>query len=339
MTAEVTVNGRFEGRKITGVDRYASEILRCLGTRVKVISPTRSLTGVRGHLWEQFILPLMIPRKALLWSPANSGPLAVTRQVVTIHDVGVLDHPEWFAPIFRFWYSILFPVLAQRVRVVLTVSQYSRRSILDKFNLPEKNVIVCPNGVNQDQFHPCDARRVIDKYGVADSYVLFVGSIDPRKNLARLLQAWEQLNDFPDAQLVIAGSKGSIFRESPALHASERVRHLGYVPEQDLPALYSGATLFVMPSLFEGFGLTVLEAMACGTPVITSNAGALPEVSGDAAVLVDPASVVQLNEAMRALLSDAGLRLRLREKGLERVCLFSWESSAEQIWEVLEQHD
>ncbi len=335
MASEFVVNGRFQGRRLTGVERYASEILHCLGTAVEVVKPSQPLAGVQGHLWEQFLLPTRLGRNAFLWSPANTGPLAVTRQAITIHDLSVLDHPEWFNANFRLWYMLLLPRLAKRARVVLTVSEHSRRSILRRFGLPEEKVVVVPDGVNLNQFQPCDASAVRAKYGLGERYVLFVGSLDPRKNLERLSQAMVLLSDVRNIELAIAGSWTNIFRPV-AVHASKRrIRLLGYVPDEDLPALYSGATFFIMPSLFEGFGLSVLEAMACGTPVIASHAGALPEVVGDAAMLVDPTSVEGIAEGMRQLLSQPERRAELKRKGLERVHQFSWERSAQQVLEVL----
>lgn len=335
MSGEIVINGRFEGRRLTGVERYASEVLRCLGQQVRIVKPERPMSGFRGHLWEQLLLPRELHPHQFLWSPANTGPLAVSRQAVTIHDLSVLDHPEWFAPSFRLWYLFLLPRLARTARIVLTVSEHSRRSIIRRFGLPEESVIAIPDGVNLRHFHPCDPSAVRAKYELAGQYVLFVGSIDPRKNLERLLQAWIRLADFKNIELVIVGSPGRIFRPVSMGGSTRRTRFLGYVPDEDLPGLYSGATFFIMPSLFEGFGLTVLEAMACGAPVITSYAGALPEVAGDAAVQVDPTSVEGMAEAMRTLLMDEGLRYRLGKKGMARAGLFPWEGSAQRIWEVL----
>jgi glycosyltransferase involved in cell wall biosynthesis len=335
MRVEVAVNGRFEGRRVTGVERYASEILRCLGERVRVVRPRRRVGGFGGHLWEQAILPSMISKHEVLWSPANTGPLAVSNQVVTIHDLSVIEHPEWFTAPFRLWYSLLLPGLARRARLVLTVSEHSRRSILDRFKLEDHKAIVIPNGVNTKQFHACDPNPARQKYRLPEQYVLFVGSLDPRKNLTRLLQAWNELADFPKAELVIAGSKTNIFRSIPIDHSLRRCRFLGYVPDEDLPGLYAGAMCFVMPSLFEGFGLTVLEAMACGAPVVAARAGALPEVTKDAAMLVDPTSVSGIARAIQKLLLEDGLRTEYRQKGIERAHMFSWTQSAEQIWEAI----
>ena len=339
MPSQIVINGRFEGRRLTGVDRYASEILRCLGSRVKTIKPGHTLTGAQGHIWEQFVLPRMLGKEDFLWSPANTGPLAVTRQAVTIHDLSVLDHPEWFTSGFRLWYMALLPRLARQVRCVLTVSEHSRRSLIKRFGLPEEKVTVVPNGVNLRQFHPCDPEPVRTKYQLGDRYILFVGSLDPRKNLERLLQAWARLADFKDVELVIVGSRTNIFRQVEIAGSMRRVRRLGYVPDEDLAGLYAGAIFFIMPSLFEGFGLTVLEAMACGAPVISSYAGALPEVVGDAALQIDPTSVEGMAEAMRTLLTDESVGAQLRRRGMERACEFSWERSAEEIWDVLSRNE
>jgi glycosyltransferase involved in cell wall biosynthesis len=302
---------------------------------VKVIRPSHAAAGLRGHVWEQFLLPRALEKEQFLWSPANTGPMVVTRQAVTIHDLSVLDHPEWFATGFRIWYMLLWPRLARNVRVILTVSEHSRRSILRRFGLPEDKVVAIPNGVNLQQFHPVDPTLVRNRYGLGKPYMLFVGSLDPRKNLDRLLQAWFRLPEFKDVELVIAGARRDIFQPVSMPYRPRRTRFLGYVPDDDLPGLYAGATFFIMPSLFEGFGLTVLEAMACGTPVISSYAGALPEVTGTAAIQVDPTSPEAMAEAMRTLLVDEGMRANLRQKGLDRAARFSWERSARQISEVL----
>ncbi len=335
MSSEIVVNGRFEGRRFTGVERYASEVLRSLGGGIKTIKPGKPAAGLRGHAWEQFVLPRRLGENQVLWSPANTGPLTVSNQAVTIHDLSVLDHPEWFAPSFRLWYLVLLPRLAHTARVVLTVSEHSRRSIIRKFGLPEDKVVAIPNGVNLQRFHPSDPAPVRARYELSRPYILFVGSLDPRKNLERLLQAWVRLPEFKEVELVIAGSRGRIFRPVSMYSYTRRTRFLGYVPDEDLPGLYSGAAFFIMPSLFEGFGLTVLEAMACGAPVITSYAGGLPEAAGDAAIQVDPTSVEGMAEAMRILLMDESMRSKLRQKGLDRACRFSWDRSARQIWEVL----
>jgi glycosyltransferase involved in cell wall biosynthesis len=339
MTSEIIVNGRFEGRRITGVDRYSSEIVQRLGSRVKVIKPRRTLTGVRGHLWEQLILPASIPMNALLWSPANSGPVAVSRQALTIHDLSPLEHPEWFVPPYAILYQLLLPILSQRVKCVITDSVYVRKKVMSRFALAADRVVAVSAGVDLEKFQPSDPEPIRTRYSLPKKYILFIGSLQPRKNLNSLLDAWSVLEkEFPEVSLVIVGTKGRVFRQIKLPARLRRVIFLGYVPDQDLSGLYSGATIFIQPSLDEGFGLTVLEAMACGAPVVISKAGALPEVAGSAALQVDPSKVSDIAQGLRRLLSEENFRLDLKYKGLEHARQFPWERSAEQIWGVLSKN-
>lgn len=335
---KIAVNGRFVGRRLTGVDRYATEIVKCLGDEARLLTPRRSAGGVRGQVWEQLRLPRELEADEVLWSPANTGPLSVAKQVVTIHDVSPLQHPEWFSADFALWYRIMLPRLVSKARHVLTVSEHSRNSIRTMIRVPAEKITVVQNGVNSVMFRPQDGSRVREKYRLAHGYVLYVGSIDPRKNLGRLISAWSRISHHDDVELVIAGERGRAFRSAGLNKRAGNVRFLGYVPDSDLPELYAGAELFVMPSLFEGFGLTVLEAMACGTPVAASNGGALPEVSAGAALLFDPDSVEAMAEAICTLLNDDCLRADLVERGLRRARDLPWEKSAQQIREVLSQN-
>jgi glycosyltransferase involved in cell wall biosynthesis len=270
MMREIVVNGRFLSRRITGVERYGREILACIGDRCR-LEMTRS-QGLRGHAWEQWVLPRKLKPESVLWSPANTGPLSVQRQALTIHDLSALEHPEWFQRRFAFWYSLLVPMLVKRAGLLFVPSEYVKQKMIQRFQM--HNVIVTPNGVNPSIFHP-NARQ--HKYSLPARYVLFVGTLEPRKNLKALLQAWREMyKDFKDIWLVIAGSQGRVHRTAQPAGIHERVIFLGYVEEAALPGLYAGASLFVLPSLAEGFGLPALEAMACGVPVLVSNGGALP---------------------------------------------------------------
>ncbi len=339
MPVQIAVNGRFEGRRITGVDRYASEILRRLDGRMRVVKPHRMLTGWRGHLWEQLILPGLISKNELLWSPANSGPVIVSNQVVTLHDLTPLEHPEWFAPAYSLLYRLLFPALARQVKCVITPSEFVRQKVMGRFSLSGDRVIAVHEGVDAGRFRWTDPSPVRARYQLPERYILFVGSLQPRKNLSALLDAWKLVKgEFPKTVLVVAGSRSRVFRRVDLPPKMEGVRFPGYVEDDDLPALYSGASVYVLPSIEEGFGLTMLEAMACGTPVLASNGGALPEVAGEAAMFADPLSVSQLADALRKLLSDESLLSEFRVKGLERASQFKWEKSAREIRDVLSRY-
>jgi glycosyltransferase involved in cell wall biosynthesis len=329
----VVINGRFLGRRVTGVERYGREILQRLGSSQQVVRAEGWTNGARGHLWEQFALPGLVDPDQILWSPANTGPLVVANQVLTLHDLSPLEHPQWFRPMFGLWYRLFVPMLVQRVRQIVVPSIFVKAKLLKRFGLPHKRVTVIHGGVDAKFFHPCVPRTM----DLPQRYVLFIGSLQQRKNLAGLLAAWELGKDIaPDSWLIIAGTGGEAFRPL-RLAEVERVKFLGVVAENDLPGLYANAALFILPSFDEGFGLTVLEAMASGTLVAASIAGALPEVVGDAGLTFDPHNIPEMAEALRHGLTDETLRASLREKGFVRARSFPWQEAANKLGEVFEQ--
>ena len=333
----ISVNGRFKAQRITGVERYAHAVMARASQFASVVAPRNPARGIRGHMWEQGVLPTQIGRN-LLWSPCNTGPLAVARQVVTIHDCAFHDQPDAFSRRFAAWYHWLVPRLARRIRRVITISKFSRDRLLDYCRIPERKVVVIPQGV-EDRFRPLEPEIIAqtrEAVGLPPRYVLYVGSLVPHKNLARLLRAWNVVSPaHPNLSLVLVGAPNHVFRSAGLTELDRSVVSLGYVPEQHLPAVYGGAELFVFPSLYEGFGLPVLEAMACGTPVLTSNVTAMPEVAGDAALLVDPYSFESLAEGLQRLLCSSELRTKLAQRGRKRAREFSWDRTAEATWRVL----
>jgi glycosyltransferase involved in cell wall biosynthesis len=341
--SRVVVNTRVLTAPLTGVQRYTLELLGRFGDKVQAVAPKKDLSGIHGHLWEQLMLPYYSKGK-LLFSPANTGPLSVARQVVTVHDVAFIDRPEGFNPKFRALYRFLVPRLAQRVRAVITASTFTRERLIEWAKIPPSHVHVIPLGVDrhfsQQQLDSIEKLR--STLGIPSPYyILSLGSIEPRKNLPRLLAAWERIQrELPqEVWLVVAGGKGksSVFNDVEIQRLPPRVHLTGRVADEFLPALYSGALAFVYPSLYEGFGLPPLEAMACGTPVLTSNVTSLPEVVGDAGLLVDPYNVEAIAHGIRRLVEDSALREELRKKGLERAKQFTWERTAELTWAVLEE--
>ncbi len=341
MEVEIFVNARCLSRRTTGVERYAREVIRRLDGEAQLLAPEPGLQGFWGHWWEQISLPKAVPEAALLWSPANSGPIRVPRQVVTLHDLSVLDHPEWFTPAFSGWYGLLLPQLARRARRIITDSVFSRERILDRLGVSEELVAVIPCGVDREQFRPRSAEEtaaVRAKYGLQAPYLLFVGTQAPRKNLDSLLKAWARLQVPPErAELILTGAQSGPFRRPGSEPLPAGVRSIGYVAEDNLAQLYSGAHALVIPSRYEGFGLPALEAMASGTPVVASHNTSFPEVLGDAAVMVDPASIDSIAEGISRILEDDAHRARLRARGLDRARQYSWESTAEQIRRVLRE--
>lgn len=339
--SRVAVNARYYAHRPTGVQRYAREVTKRFPSGVDEIRPNKALAGTVGHLWEQFYLPVAM-RGRLLWSPSNTGPLAVSHQVCTVHDLIFLDHPEWFNPRFAAWYSWLLPLLAKKIRHIIAVSEYTKRALIEKLHIQPEKITVVLNGIDArfTPRSPEEIEHVREELQIGSQpYILYVGSVEPKKNLARLLQAWSDIqHEVPDdIRLVVAGASGNlgVFSRTE-LRVPPRVSFTGYVSDDSIPALYSGALLTAYPSLYEGFGLPPLEAMACGSPVLTSNITSLPEVVGDAALLVDPLRTSAIGEALLALIRNDTLRQDLRQKGLERVKHFSWDRTASETWRILQ---
>jgi glycosyltransferase involved in cell wall biosynthesis len=339
----IAFNARFNPHNPTGMQRYALEVSRRFESYLYPVRPKDPLRGMSGHLWEQLYLPTAV-RGRFLWSPINTGPLAVTRHVCTIHDLIPLDRPEWFNARFAGWYRWLMPRLAARLQHIIAVSGFTKQRIIELLKVREENITVIPNGVDQ-RFKPRPAEeveQVCRTFGIRrKSYVLSVGSLEPRKNLHRLLEAWRTIHTAipPEIDLVVTGAQGSalVFRSVSLQALPPRVHFTGYVEDEQLPALYSGALVFVYPSLYEGFGLPPLEAMACGTPVVTSQGSSLGEVVGNAAILVDPYRTGAIADGMLEAISDSSRLESLRRSGLERVRHLTWDRTASETLRLLLQ--
>ncbi|HEY2120243.1 MAG TPA: glycosyltransferase family 1 protein [Candidatus Acidoferrum sp.] len=337
----VVINARVLTGNMTGVQRYTSELLTRLGRSVDIIAPNHSLQGFAGHFWEQVILP----RKRygrLLFSPSNSGPLEVKHQVVTIHDTAVFDFPESFNPRFAAWYRFLLPKLAQRALKIITVSEFIKDRIVIHTKVSPDKVVVIPNGVDS-RFCP-EAASQADQMIAAlklprSRYILAVGTLEPRKNLDRLFQAWRKIQNHlsQDIWLVVAGAGSSqVFNAVHFGNLPARTLLTGHIEDSLLPALYSGAIGMVYPSLYEGFGLPPLEAMASGTVVLVGNQSSMPEVVGDAGLLMNPFDVDSIAEGIYRIVLDVQLKQELRTKGLSRAKQFSWDDTMRRTWDVLQ---
>jgi glycosyltransferase involved in cell wall biosynthesis len=337
-TLELCVNLRTLGYKITGVQRYLLSLLPHMPAQLDSVKPSRALQGIKGHVWEQFYLPTQL-RQRLLWSPGNTGPITVSRQVLTVHDAAALDHPEWFERKFALWYGALLPRLVRKVRAIITVSHFSRERIVQLTGVDGERVHVIANGV-ESRFRPANMEAVQEtraKFGLNDPYILFVGSLEPRKNLKVLLQAWRS-GSFDGAMLAVVGASGHLFQNLQFDSLPQGVRLLGRIEDEFLPALYSGAAGFVYPSVYEGFGLPPLEAMACGCPIAVSDIPAHREVCGSRALYFDPFNQEDLSSKLESLLRlEPTSRASYVERGINRAANYSWADAAHRTWQVL--HD
>jgi glycosyltransferase involved in cell wall biosynthesis len=338
-----------------GIGRYSRELIRSVGQalpRMHILAagkfeaqyPTVQLPG-------SALLPALMTlgQVEIAWAarqhhldivhdPTGIFPLALTssRKVVSIHDVFSYVSPETSTAADRLIYRLWLPLAVRRTDAVITVSLQSKKDILRYLPVRADMMTVIPEaaGSNFQPMPRVNVETILKKNGIDFPYILYVGSVEPRKNLLRLLKAYARVREsLSGRKLVVVGAR-NIWLSTPLTEEIRRlniepwVHFTGYVEDEDLPAFYNGADVFVFPSLYEGFGLPVLEAMGCGTPVITSNVSSLPEVAGDAAVLVDPYNIEGIASAMQQVLEDPHLSNELREKGLARAKQFSWERTA-----------
>jgi len=339
------LNARILQQPLTGVGRYLNEVLAAWPGEppARIDPPSWAIQGLKGHAWEQLVLPARAGR-GLLWSPVHSGPLAVANQVVTVHDLVPLDHPEWLNRGFARWYGFMLPRLVRRARHVIAISDFTRRRLLETTGLAEDRVTVIHNGVGT-RFRPpppAQRRTMRESLGLADTrYLLSVGTLEPRKNLPGLLRAWRQaLPRLPDdLELVIAGAPGraSVFAASTMDDLPPRVRLVGRVSDEMLPALYAEAEWFIYLSLYEGFGLPPLEALACGTPAIVSDIPVFREVTADASIAVNPQDTHAIADTLLQAATDSASRKTLAEQGLQQAAKFNWQKTAQQTKQLLER--
>ena len=328
----VLIDARAAARpELGGVERWARELSRRLPEidpdGYEVVRPPARLVHRAGHAWEQVVLPARAARSRtpLLLCPANLAPLAFGRNVVVIHDAAALREPAWYSRLYVAWQRALLPALARRALHLVTVSEFSRAELVELLGADPARIAVIPGGVDERFTPQADSGGAAAALGLEGPYVLTVASRTARKNLAALAVTAQRLAAV-GVELVAAGGGRPQLRAEPD---DLGVRHLGHVPDEHLPGLYAGARAFVLPSRYEGFGLTVLEAMAAGTPVVASDRTALPETVGDAGLLVDPDDPHALADAVqRAIGAEHD---RLAAGGPIRASGFSWQSTARQV--------
>ncbi|HWK30037.1 MAG TPA: glycosyltransferase family 1 protein [Solirubrobacter sp.] len=368
--AGVAIDGRAAVRpELGGVERWAREL--CARLPYAVLAPRPAFSHRAGHAWEQVVLPLRSARHDVLLCPANLAPVAARNVVVILHDAAPLRHPEWYSPLYAAWQRRLLPLIARRARRVITVSPFSARELEGLLGV-EADIVYggvdarfrpdahgarpgAPPPGGDDRVGAPPPPAGDDRVGAppppagddrarsgaptasraprpARPYVLCVASHTARKNLAALGPAAAALREL-GVDLLVAGGHRPQFAAEAGLTG---LTLLGHVPDDDLPALYAGAEAFVLPSVYEGFGLPVLEAMASGTPVVAADTTALPDTAGGAARLVPPEPDA-LREALTTLVADPAERARLRALGLQRAREFTWDRAASEVDAIVQR--
>jgi glycosyltransferase involved in cell wall biosynthesis len=353
----------------TGLGRYASGLAQALldlGVPMKGFINDPRESQLPPRLRSMPILTARLPRRRWRlraamsyfgWPPMDRAfgdvklfhatdhllpKLRGVRSVFTLHDTAYLHFPEHHLPRNRIFLRVMMPRFLELADRVIAVSQQTRRDALRFYHLDPAKIHVIGEGV-EARFRPdLDPRSVMEirqRYALPERFILYVGMIQPRKNLPTLLEAYAAIRpDHPDVGLVIVGARGwlykDVFRRLRELGLEDRVVFTGHVPDEHLPALFNAAEVFAFPSIFEGFGLPPLEAMASGVPVVCSDASSLPEVVGDAALRLPPRHVTAWVRALRRVLVDSSLRASLRRRGLDRARLFTWEATARKTLEV-----
>jgi glycosyltransferase involved in cell wall biosynthesis len=343
-------------RHLSRLDSTTEYVLLCrdeergiaeeLGDNFRAVSEGSPPYSVR----EQFRVPIDLYRERadLFHAPHYVlPPLTPCRSIVTIHDCIHLRFPQYLPNRGAYAYArASLWVATHRASRILTVSEASKRDILEYFNIPETKIDVIYNAIDERFNEPpaeADVARVQERFQLQDPFVLYAGNIKPHKNLERLIEAFYifRRRGFDSVKLLIIGDEISKYatlrRAVHRLQLHKHVRFLGFVPDETLAVLYRLAAVFVFPSLYEGFGLPPLEAMASGTPVVTSNVSSLPEVVGDAAVLIDPHDADAIADGIYRVMSDAALRQHLRDSGFARVRHFSWERSIRRVHEIYQE--
>ena len=343
----IAIDGMLLGRRFSGVEGSIANLAQALATSGQhdftFYTQESTRWPVRFRLirilWEQLVLPALLARHRfdLLHAPGYVAPiLAPVPVVITLYDLIALSHPELCTPSNRRYYRLMVPASVRKAARIIVPSRATRTDLLQHFPAATDKVRVIPLGIGSEFRVIRDVEafgRLRRKHRLPERFILFVGGLEPKKNLPRLIEAYRLLRQNPAMphQLVIAGAsswdQANVRRSIRTQGLEDSVTLTGFVPSEDLPLLYNMADLFVFPSLYEGFGLPPLEAMACGTPVIVSDRGALPEIAGPAAMVTDPLAPGKMATAMEAVLTGDSVRADLIARGLSHAGQFSWAAA------------
>ncbi|ADV46667.1 glycosyltransferase family 4 protein [Nitratifractor salsuginis] len=343
------VNSRFLSQEITGVQRFSIELSRSLkrilGEKVQFIAPKNIIHShiakelniiefgiFTGHLWEQIDLPIFLRKhnSPMLLNLGNTAPIFYKNKTSTLHDVAYEKFPDTFNWKFKTFYKFAIPHILKSSIHIFTVSKFSKKEIEELYKIDSNKINIVYNAINEI-FKPIKIKN-------NQRYILGVSSLNNQKNFHSMIDAFNQIAD-KNIKLYLVGGINRNFASTKLLDEIDKNQNIilkGRVDDKELVELYSNATCFVYPSLYEGFGIPPLEAQACGCPVICSNAASLPEVCSDSVVYFDPYNVQDIKDKIELVLYNEELQNELRRKGFENIKRFSWEKSANKIIEIIE---
>ncbi|MFH1369566.1 MAG: glycosyltransferase family 1 protein [Elusimicrobiota bacterium] len=363
----IGINARYIQKQATGIENYLSQIISNLkridskneyvlffGSDKPVpggfpsdnfavdVPKFKTNSQLKRLFWEHFYLPSAITRNKIdvFHEPSFIAPMfKKCPTVITIHDLAFIIHPECFTFKNVLYFKAMMKRSIESSDYVIAVSESTKNDIINRFKVSPEKVKMIHSGVNE-YFHRIEDKKaikpVLEKYGITRDFILNVSLISPRKNLLNLLKSFKLMREKKsvDYQLVITGAKGwlyeDIFKAVSDLSLQKDVVFTGYVSDSELLCLYNSAKIFAYPSVYEGFGFPALEAMACGCPVVASNTSSLPEICGDAALLVEPADLDELSDALYRMLTDSKLREDMIKRGFVRITKFSWRNTAKE---------
>ncbi|QHS23494.1 glycosyltransferase family 4 protein [Virgibacillus sp. MSP4-1] len=354
----IYINGRFLTQQVTGVQRYALEVVKALDNLLKnaaidkdfykfiiltpgpiknelelehVLIETKGKTN--GHIWEQFELPFFTS-DGLLLNLCNVGPAFKRNQASVIHDAAVFANANNYSFLFKMWYRFILRAQGIFAKKIITVSEFSLKQLVKFLKIKEDKIQVIYEGKEHFTKIPSDNNFIYQKELHVRPYILAVSSLNPNKNFSAIVKATKYI-DIDDVDIVIAGGKSSkVFKDS-GITLPDNVKHLGYVSDEQLKALYENAFCFVYPSLYEGFGLPPLEAMSVGCPVIISSRASLPEVGGEAALYCNPTHPEDIAKQIEELFKNNKFRSELINKSEAQASKFTWRSTAEQLFHTI----
>lgn len=306
--------------------------------------------NLRRMFFQTFQMGISYCRDSILLTTDSKMPLILPKSCIVvplITDLAVYRMQKAYQLSRVLWWRLQYWFVRRRANFFLAISEFTKEEMIDLWGLPPEKIHVIPCACSQNMRRITEHDKLEElraKYNLPEHFLLFVGNFNPRKNLERLIHAYDQAKTSGTLkhQLVIAGEQGWKFNREAALEGIDNkkdIRFIGFVPDEDMPTLYSAADVFLFPTLYEGFGIPVIEAQSCGTPVLTSNTSSLPEVSGEAAIYVDPYSEQDISAGILKIANDPLLINELRQKGYENARRFSWDKSAEMLYHLIEKEE